>query len=59
MTDDMLFPEGADIPVQRFILPRVEVELAFILGCGAARPEREHLRRAGRHRLRGARAGDH
>ena len=32
MTDDMLFPEGADIPVQRFILPRVEVELAFILG---------------------------
>jgi 2-oxo-hept-3-ene-1,7-dioate hydratase len=32
MTDDMLFPEGGDIPVQRFILPRVEVELAFILG---------------------------
>ena len=32
MLDDMLFPEGADIPVQRFILPRVEVELAFILG---------------------------
>ena len=32
MTDDMLFPEGAEIPVQRFILPRVEVELAFILG---------------------------
>ena len=23
MTDDMLFPEGADIPVQRFILPGV------------------------------------
>lgn len=32
MTDDMLFPEGGDIPMQRFILPRVEVELAFILG---------------------------
>jgi 2-oxo-hept-3-ene-1,7-dioate hydratase len=32
MTDDMLFPEGGDIPVQRFILPRVEVELAFLLG---------------------------
>lgn len=32
LLDDMLFPEGADIPVQRFILPRVEIELAFILG---------------------------
>jgi 2-oxo-hept-3-ene-1,7-dioate hydratase len=32
LMDDMLFPEGGDIPTQRFILPRVEVELAFILG---------------------------
>ena len=32
LLDDMLFPEGGDIPMQRFILPRVEVELAFILG---------------------------
>lgn len=29
--DDMLFPDGQDIPVSRFIEPRVEVELAFIL----------------------------
>jgi len=27
----MFFPEGADIPLDRFIEPRVEVELAFIL----------------------------
>ena len=32
LLDDMFFPEGSDIPTQRFIAPRVEVELAFILG---------------------------
>lgn len=32
LLDDMLFDEGTDIPFQRFIVPRVEVELAFILG---------------------------
>jgi 2-oxo-hept-3-ene-1,7-dioate hydratase len=31
LLDDMLFPDGQDIPVARFIEPRVEVELAFIL----------------------------
>jgi len=31
LLDDMFFPEGADIPMARFIEPRVEVELAFIL----------------------------
>jgi 2-oxo-hept-3-ene-1,7-dioate hydratase len=31
LLDDMLFPDGQDIPVERFIEPRVEVELAFIL----------------------------
>lgn len=30
LLDDMLFDEGTDIPFQRFIVPRVEVELAFI-----------------------------
>ena len=30
--DDMLFAEGTTIPHDRFIVPRVEVELAFILG---------------------------
>ncbi|WP_422125464.1 2-oxo-hept-4-ene-1,7-dioate hydratase [Sphingobium arseniciresistens] len=32
LLDDMLFPDGQDIPIERFIEPRVEVELAFILG---------------------------
>ena len=30
--DDMVFAEGSIIPHDRFIVPRVEVELAFILG---------------------------
>jgi 2-oxo-hept-3-ene-1,7-dioate hydratase len=30
--DDMFFSQGGDIPASRFIAPRVEVELAFILG---------------------------
>ena len=32
LMDDMFFDAGSDIPVERFIAPRVEVELAFILG---------------------------
>lgn len=32
LLDDMFFREGSDIPTSRFILPRVEVEFAFILG---------------------------
>ena len=32
LLDDMFFPEGSDIPFKRFIAPRVEVELAFVLG---------------------------
>ncbi|MDQ8919785.1 2-oxo-hepta-3-ene-1,7-dioic acid hydratase [Acinetobacter baumannii] len=31
LLDDMVFEEGSDIPMSRFIVPRVEVELAFIL----------------------------
>src|SRR4051794_5829419 len=31
LLDDMLFETGGDIPIHRFIEPRVEVELAFIL----------------------------
>lgn len=31
LLDDMLFPDGRDIPIDRFIVPRVEVELAFRL----------------------------
>ena len=32
LLDDMFFEAGGDIPLDRFIAPRVEVELAFILG---------------------------
>jgi 2-oxo-hept-3-ene-1,7-dioate hydratase len=32
LLDDMFFPEATDIPFERFIVPRLEVELAFILG---------------------------
>ena len=33
LLDDMFFDTGTDIPFDRFIAPRVEVELAFILGA--------------------------
>jgi 2-oxo-hept-3-ene-1,7-dioate hydratase len=32
LMDDMFFETGGDIPFERFIAPRVEVELAFVLG---------------------------
>ena len=32
LIDDMFFESGTDIPIDRFIAPRIEVELAFILG---------------------------
>jgi 2-oxo-hept-3-ene-1,7-dioate hydratase len=31
LMDDMFFDTGGDVPIERFIAPRVEVELAFIL----------------------------
>ena len=31
LMDDMFFETGSDIPVERFIAPRVEVELGFVL----------------------------
>lgn len=31
LMDDMFFESGGDIPISRFIAPRVEVELAFVL----------------------------
>lgn len=37
LLDDMFYNDGAALPFNRFILPRVEVELAFVLGqdvCG-------------------------
>lgn len=38
LLDDMFFEEGSAIPTERFIVPRVEVELAFILGKPLAGP---------------------
>ncbi|MEQ1581589.1 MAG: 2-oxo-hept-4-ene-1,7-dioate hydratase [Steroidobacteraceae bacterium] len=32
LMDDMFFAQGGDIEISRFIAPRIEVELAFILG---------------------------
>jgi 2-oxo-hept-3-ene-1,7-dioate hydratase len=32
LLDTMFFEEGSTIPVSRFIVPRIEVELAFVLG---------------------------
>ena len=32
LMDDMFFEQGTDLPFDRFIAPRVEVELAFVLG---------------------------
>jgi len=39
LLDDMLFPNNSDIPFARFIEPRVEVELAFILKQRLAGPD--------------------
>ena len=38
LMDDMFFEAGSDIPVDRFIAPRVEVELAFVLREGLRGP---------------------
>ncbi|MCC6195339.1 MAG: 2-oxo-hepta-3-ene-1,7-dioic acid hydratase [Burkholderiales bacterium] len=38
LMDDMFFEQGGDIPADRFIAPRVEVELAFVLGRALAGP---------------------
>ncbi len=39
LLDDMFFANGGDVPIDRFILPRVEVELAFILKERLSGPE--------------------
>ena len=31
LMDDMFFETGSDIPIERFIVPRIEAELAFVL----------------------------
>jgi 2-oxo-hept-3-ene-1,7-dioate hydratase len=37
--DDMFFADGSTIPLARFIAPRVEVELAFVLGTDLHGPD--------------------
>jgi 2-oxo-hept-3-ene-1,7-dioate hydratase len=39
LLDDMFFADGGEIPTKRFIVPRVEVELAFILKSDLRGPE--------------------
>ncbi|WP_208510489.1 2-oxo-hept-4-ene-1,7-dioate hydratase [Variovorax paradoxus] len=39
LLDDMFFEQGGDIPFERFIAPRIEVELAFVLGRRLQGPE--------------------
>jgi 2-oxo-hept-3-ene-1,7-dioate hydratase len=39
LMDDMFFEAGGDIPFERFIAPRVEVELAFVLGSTLVGPD--------------------
>ena len=59
LLDDMFFPDGGSIPIERFIVPRLEVELAFILGKPLQGPELHHLRCAERHGICHAGGGDH
>ncbi|GHF54941.1 2-oxo-hept-3-ene-1,7-dioate hydratase [Deinococcus metalli] len=39
LLDDMVFPEGSEIPAGRFIAPKVEVELAFRLARDLSGPD--------------------
>jgi len=43
LLDDMFFADGSDIPMGRFIVPRVEVELAFVLKKRLEGPHRTLL----------------
>lgn len=38
MLDDALYRDGATVPADRFIGPRLEVELAFVLSCDLSGP---------------------
>ena len=39
LLDDMFYTDGAQLPFERFIVPRVEVELAFVLGSDLKGPD--------------------
>lgn len=38
LLDDMVYDDGATVPAGRFLAPRLEVELAFVLGADLAGP---------------------
>ena len=38
LLDDMRYHDGSDVPFDRFIKPRVEIELAFVLGADLSGP---------------------
>jgi hypothetical protein len=60
LMDDMFFETGSDIPFERFIAPRVEVELAFVLGKRPFKgPGVTLFDVLAGHRLRDAGARDH
>ncbi len=50
LLDDMFFHDGGDIPHRPFIVPRIEVELAFVL-AKPLRPSLHAVRRLQRHGL--------
>lgn len=43
LLDDMFFGSGGDVPFDRFLEPRVEMELAFVLGCELRGPDCSQL----------------
>ena len=45
LMDYMFIADGAKIPFERFIVPRVEIELAFVLGKPHEWPPRREIRR--------------
>ena len=52
LLDDMLLRDGSDVEAARFIVPRFEVEFAFVLAKAAEGAGRHAVRRAQCHRLR-------
>ena len=57
--DDAFFHDGAALPAVRFIKPRLEVELAFIMSQDLSGPGTPDLRCAAGDGICGARAGDY
>ena len=56
--ESMMVADGAKVPHENYCAPRVEIELAFVLGKRAQRPRRRPDRRAARDRICRARDRD-